>query len=61
MKMKSPINYFKTLEEPRMERCKLHLFEDILYLTIAAVVWEADNFLEIEAFGENKESGCQLF
>ena len=53
-KMKNPINYFKTLEEPRIERCKLHSFEDILYLTIAAVICGADNFVEIESFGNEK-------
>ena len=59
--MESPINYFKALEEPRIERCKLHLFEDILYLTIAAVVCGADNFVEIESFGENKKEWLSTF
>ena len=36
--MESPINYFKSLVEPRMERCKLHLFDEIIFLTIAALI-----------------------
>jgi len=59
--MKTPINYFKTLEEPGRERCKLHLFEGVLYLTIAAVVCGADNFVEIESFGENKKAWLSTF
>ena len=53
--MENPINYFKNIREPRIDRCKLHLFEDILFLTIAAVICGADNFVEIEDFGKNKK------
>lgn len=59
--MKNGINHFKTLEEPRIDRCNLHLFEDILYLTIAAVICGADNFVEIESFGENKKAWLSTF
>lgn len=52
--MGSPINYFKSLVEPRMERCKLHLFDEIIFLTISAVICGADNFVEIESFGKEK-------
>lgn len=53
--MENPINYFKQLEEPRMERCRLHSLEDILFLTIAAVLSGADNFVEVVAFGNEKK------
>lgn len=59
--MKNPIDYFKSLEEPRIDRCKLHSFEDILFLTIAAVISGADNFVEIEEFGNNKKDWLQRF
>ena len=52
--MENPIDYFKNLREPRLERCKLHLFEDILFLTITAVICGADNFVEIEQFGRKR-------
>jgi len=59
--MENPINYFKSLEEPRMERCKLHSLEDILFLTIAAVISGADNFVEVEAFGNEKKEWLSKF
>ena len=59
--MESPIEYFKSLVEPRMERCKLHLFDEIIFLTICAVIAGADNFVEIESFGKEKKSWLQTF
>lgn len=59
--MENPINYFKSIKEPRIDRCKLHLFDDILFLTIAAVICGADNFVEIEAFGNKKKSWLLTF
>lgn len=59
--MGNPLDYFKTLEEPRIDRCKLHSFEDILFLTISAVICGADNFVEIEEFGNNKREWLQTF
>lgn len=59
--MESPINYFKSLVEPRMERCKLHLFDEIIFLTIAAVISGADNFVEIEWFGNKKKDWLLTF
>lgn len=59
--MESPINYFKNLVEPRIERCKLHLFDEIIFLTIAAVISGADNFVEIEWFGNKKKDWLLTF
>ncbi len=59
--MKSPIEYFKSIEEPRIDRCKLHSFEDMLFLTIAAVLSGADNFVEIEEFGYYKMDWLKTF
>lgn len=55
------MSYFKHLSEPRMERCRLHSLEDILFLTIAAVLSGADNFVEIIAFGNEKKSWLLTF
>lgn len=60
-KMESPLQHFKSIREPRMERCKLHSFEDILFLTIAAVICGADNFVEIEEFGLIKKEWLSTF
>jgi predicted transposase YbfD/YdcC len=59
--MENPISYFKSISEPRIDRCKLHLFDDILFLTIAAVICGADNFVEIEAFGNKKKDWLLTF
>lgn len=44
-----------------MDRCKLHSFEDILFLTIAAVICGADNFVEVEEFGLVKKEWLSTF
>ena len=36
--MKSPLSYFETLEDPRIERTKGHLLSDIIFISIAAVI-----------------------
>lgn len=59
--MENPIKYFKSLEEPRMERCKLHSLEDIIFLTITSVISGADNFVEVEAFGNEKKEWLSKF
>ena len=35
--MENPISYFNRLPDPRIERCKEHLLENIIFITIAAV------------------------
>ena len=53
--MESPINYFSQMPDPRIERCKAHLLEDIVFITIAAVISGAETWNEIESYGESKE------
>lgn len=45
---------FAHLDNPRVERTKLHLLEDILALTICASICGADTFVAIEHFGRAK-------
>jgi hypothetical protein len=42
MHMESPISYFTNLPDPRIDRCKAHLLEDIIIITIAAVLCGAE-------------------
>ncbi|MDR1500584.1 MAG: transposase family protein [Tannerellaceae bacterium] len=35
--MESPLSYFRQLPDPRIDRCKEHSPEDIIFITIAAV------------------------
>jgi len=47
-KMKTPIDYFSNLEDPRVDRTKEHLLEDIIFITIASVIYGAETWNDIE-------------
>ena len=47
-------NYFSDIEDPRINRKKLHSLSDILILTISAMFSGADGYEAIEEFGRNK-------
>jgi len=47
--------HFSNVEDPRIERTKLHKLTDILTSAICAVICGADNWEEIQLFGEAKE------
>ena len=53
--MNSPIHYLSQLPDPRIDRCKEHLLEDIIFITIATVICGAETWNEIEAYGDSKE------
>ena len=46
--------HFTELDDPRVERTKLHPLESILVIAICAVICGAESWNEIEAFGEAK-------
>lgn len=52
---------FANVEDPRIERTKLHLLEDILALTICAVICGVDTFVGIEQFGRAKHDWLKRF
>src|SRR5450759_3345166 len=47
---------FAQVEDPRMERTKLHRLGDIIILAICGVLCGADGWVEIEEFGKAKEA-----
>ena len=47
--------YFADLPDPRVNRTKKHRLDDILGITLCAVICGADSFEEIERFGEARE------
>ncbi|MDR0750952.1 MAG: transposase family protein, partial [Tannerellaceae bacterium] len=55
MPKRSPVSYFTNLPDPRIDRCKEHLMEDIIFITIAAVICGAETWNEIEDYGKAKE------
>lgn len=46
--------YFRSIEDPRIERNKKHLVWDIISLTICAVVCGCETWEEIELYGKEK-------
>ncbi len=54
-------DHFSQVEDPRREHGKQHLLEDILVLTICAVICGADSFVAVEAFGTAKIDWLRRF
>ena len=52
---------FSSLEDPRIDRHKRHTLIDILLIAISATICGADNWTEIEEFGQAKESWFKRF
>lgn len=48
------IDLCKQIEDPRMDRKKVHKMETIIYISIAAVLCGAQSWNEIEEFGKSK-------
>lgn len=53
--------HFKTVDDPRVNRSKLHNLIDIIVIAICAVIGGADSWNDIEAFGKSKESWFKKF
>ena len=50
------LDHFQDLEDPRWDRYKLHKLDDLLFITICAVICGADGWEDIEAFAHAKEA-----
>lgn len=55
------IKYFTEIEDPREARGKRHLLLDIICIAILAVVCDANDYEEIEAYGLSKEAWLRSF
>ncbi len=62
---KTPIGtigeHFAKVSDPRIERTKRHKLLDIICIAICAVICGADNWVEVENFGQQKLSWLQTF
>src|ERR1700730_17088418 len=54
-------HHFDTLEDPRIDRCKLHKLGDILFLTVCAMLCGANDFVAVEKFGHAKRAWLDQF
>lgn len=52
---------FSKLEDPRIERQKLHKLLDIIVIAICGMICGADNWVDIEMFGIKKETWLRQF
>jgi predicted transposase YbfD/YdcC len=53
--------YFADLPDPRVDRTKWHRLDDILVITLCAVICGADSFDEIERFGKARHDWLKQF
>jgi len=53
--------YFAAVDDPRIERCKLHRLLDIITIALCGVLCGADGWVEIEQFGTAKEAWLRTF
>jgi predicted transposase YbfD/YdcC len=59
--MDSPLKYFSDLRDPRVERTREHLLEEILLIAIAAILSGAGGWNEIEHYGKAKVDWLRSF
>jgi len=59
--MESPISYFSDLVDPRVDRTKAHLLDDIIFIAIASVLCGAETWNDMETFGKSKEGWLREF
>ena len=59
--MENPLKYFAELKDPRVERTREHLLEEILLMTIAAVLSGAGSWNEIEGYCKAKRLWLKSF
>lgn len=55
------LRVFDEMEDPRVERAKRHPLTDILVFTLLAVICGADEWTEIELFGQSKLDWLRAF
>jgi len=59
--MDNPLQYFSRLTDPRVERNREHLLEEILLIAIAAVLSGAESWNDIQDYGESKLEWLKTF
>jgi predicted transposase YbfD/YdcC len=59
--MNNPLKYFAELRDPRVERNREHLLEEVLLIAIAAVLSGAESWNDIADYGEAKLEWLKTF
>jgi predicted transposase YbfD/YdcC len=55
------VKHFGKLEDPRIDRTKLHSLTDILAIAICAVICDADGWIDVENYGSAKHAWLSTF
>jgi len=55
------LRFFDELEDPRMDRTKLHSLDDMLFITLCAALAGADSWTEVEVYGNEKLDWLRTF
>jgi predicted transposase YbfD/YdcC len=53
--------HFASLTDPRVERCKVHPLVEIVTIALCGIICGADDWVAIEAFGQEKEAWLRTF
>lgn len=59
--MDNPLQYFAELKDPRVERNRDHLLEEILLMAIASVLSGAESWNDMEEYGKAKQDWLKSF
>lgn len=57
----NPFQILKNIEDPRINRTKLHSLDSIIFTTISAVVSGAETWVDIADFGKAKQNWLEKF
>jgi len=55
------LSYFSEMKDPRIERTKRHLMDDIIFIAIASVLSGGDSWNDMEEYGEIKKEWLSTF
>lgn len=59
--VRSLVGCFSRIEDPRVERTRIHELSDILILSVLAVIAGAEGWEDIREYGQNKEAFLRKF
>ena len=55
------LSYFSEIKDPRIDRTKRHLLDDIVFIAIASVLSGGDSWNDVEGYGEIKKEWLSSF
>jgi len=55
------VKHFGNLDDPRVDRTKLHVLSDILTIAICAIICDADGWVDVENYGVSKYAWLTTF